>query len=92
MKKILVIEDNLDVRENIAEILELSDYKVLQAADGKAGDHNSFKQRMRILFKNVFVFKCAWFAFVPVDNQVLWFRISSGNKAPLHPCWEPCAT
>jgi DNA-binding response OmpR family regulator len=37
MKKILVIEDNEEVRENIAEILELSDFKVLQANDGKAG-------------------------------------------------------
>ncbi len=37
MKRILVIEDNEDVRENIAEILGLSDFEVLQASDGKAG-------------------------------------------------------
>ncbi|MBC7388446.1 MAG: response regulator [Opitutaceae bacterium] len=37
MKTILVIEDNLDVRENIAEILELADYKVLTAENGKIG-------------------------------------------------------
>ncbi len=37
MKKILVIEDNKDVRENIAEILELSGYKVEQAINGKEG-------------------------------------------------------
>jgi CRP/FNR family transcriptional regulator, cyclic AMP receptor protein len=37
MRKILVIEDNKDVRENIVEILELSGYEVLQAPDGKAG-------------------------------------------------------
>ncbi len=37
MKKILVIEDNLEMRENIAEILELSNYEVFEAADGKAG-------------------------------------------------------
>lgn len=36
-KKILVIEDNLEVRENLAEILELSDYEVLQAEDGTLG-------------------------------------------------------
>ncbi len=36
-KTILVIEDNNDVRENIAEILELSSYEVLQAANGKVG-------------------------------------------------------
>lgn len=37
MKKILVIEDNGDVRENTAEILELSNYKVIVAENGKTG-------------------------------------------------------
>jgi CRP/FNR family transcriptional regulator, polysaccharide utilization system transcription regulator len=37
MKTILVIEDNNDVRENIAEILELSNYNVLTAENGKIG-------------------------------------------------------
>jgi len=36
-KKILVIEDNLEVRENLAEILDLSGYEVCQAADGTEG-------------------------------------------------------
>ena len=37
MKKILVIEDNPAIRENTAEILELSNYKVVTAEDGKQG-------------------------------------------------------
>ncbi len=37
MKNILIIEDNEDIRENVAEILTLSDYKVLTAANGKEG-------------------------------------------------------
>jgi CRP/FNR family transcriptional regulator, cyclic AMP receptor protein len=37
MKTILIIEDNEDIRENIAEILTLSHYKVLTAANGKEG-------------------------------------------------------
>ena len=37
MKTILIIEDNVDVRENTAEILELANYKVLQAENGKIG-------------------------------------------------------
>jgi DNA-binding response OmpR family regulator len=37
MKKVLVIEDNLQIRENTAEILELSNYQVSTAADGKVG-------------------------------------------------------
>lgn len=37
MKKILIIEDNPDVRENTAEILELSNYEVITAENGKIG-------------------------------------------------------
>ncbi len=37
MKKILIIEDNTEVRENLAEILELSDYQVETAENGKIG-------------------------------------------------------
>ncbi len=36
-KTILLIEDNVEVRENTAEILELSNYKVLTAENGKIG-------------------------------------------------------
>jgi len=37
MKKILLIEDNDDVRNNTAEILELSNYEVIVAENGKIG-------------------------------------------------------
>lgn len=37
MKKILVIEDNKDILENIAEILELSNYQAITSPDGKSG-------------------------------------------------------
>ncbi|MEO7216518.1 response regulator [Mucilaginibacter sp.] len=36
-KRILIIEDNNDLRESTAEILQLSGYEVLQAANGKEG-------------------------------------------------------
>lgn len=37
MKTILLIEDDADVRENTAEILELAHYRVLKAENGKKG-------------------------------------------------------
>jgi DNA-binding response OmpR family regulator len=37
MKKVLVIEDNTDILENTAEILELSNYQVYTAVNGKLG-------------------------------------------------------
>ena len=37
MKKILLIEDNQNIRENTAEILELANDKVFTAENGKIG-------------------------------------------------------
>lgn len=37
MPKILIIEDNKEVRENIAELLELFGYETIQAENGKEG-------------------------------------------------------
>lgn len=37
MKKILLIEDNNHIRENTAEIMELANYRVFTAENGKAG-------------------------------------------------------
>jgi CRP/FNR family cyclic AMP-dependent transcriptional regulator len=37
MKKILLIEDNEDIRQNTAEILEMANYEVYEAENGKAG-------------------------------------------------------
>jgi CRP-like cAMP-binding protein/CheY-like chemotaxis protein len=41
-KKVLIIEDNDDIRENVIEILELAGYIVTAAADGKAGVELAF--------------------------------------------------
>lgn len=37
MKRILLIEDNMEVRENTAELLELANYTVFTAENGKVG-------------------------------------------------------
>lgn len=44
MKKILVIEDNPDVRENLAEILMLSGYETITAENGKIGVERAQKE------------------------------------------------
>jgi CRP-like cAMP-binding protein/CheY-like chemotaxis protein len=41
-KKILIIEDNDDIRENVIEILELAGYTVSSASNGKAGVELAF--------------------------------------------------
>ena len=37
MHQILIIEDNIDIRDNIEELLELSNYRVITADDGQKG-------------------------------------------------------
>lgn len=44
MKKILVIDDNKEIRENIAEIISLSNYEVVTADNGKKGVELALKQ------------------------------------------------
>jgi len=44
MKKILIIEDNLEVRENLAEILELSNFETVTAENGKIGVHKAISE------------------------------------------------
>lgn len=45
MKKILLIEDNEDVRNNTAEILELANYRVFTAENGKTGVEKALKEK-----------------------------------------------
>ena len=53
MKLILVIEDNEEVRENTAELLELSGYKVLTAKNGKTGFEKTRSMRPDVVICDV---------------------------------------
>ena len=52
-KKLLVIEDNSEVRENLEEILELSGYEVLLAEDGKVGVEVALKNKPDLILCDV---------------------------------------
>lgn len=55
MKKptILIIEDNDDIRESTTEILELANYEVLTANNGKAGVELAQKQRPDVILCDI---------------------------------------
>lgn len=53
MKKILLIEDDIVVRENTAELLELANYKVVTAENGKIGIAEAKKQVPDIIICDV---------------------------------------
>ncbi|AHM62969.1 Crp/Fnr family transcriptional regulator [Flammeovirgaceae bacterium 311] len=53
MKKILLIEDNLEIRENIAEILTLANYEVSQAENGKVGVEMAKSQKPDLIICDI---------------------------------------
>lgn len=52
-KRILLIEDNNDIRENTAEILELAGYKMFTAENGKIGVELAQKERPDLIICDV---------------------------------------
>ena len=53
MKTILVIDDNAEIRENTAEILELAGYQVHTAEDGKKGVDAAVKQQPDLIICDI---------------------------------------
>jgi CRP/FNR family transcriptional regulator, polysaccharide utilization system transcription regulator len=53
MTKILLIEDNMEMRENTAEILELSNYEVITAANGKEGIEKAKKELPHLIICDI---------------------------------------
>jgi CRP-like cAMP-binding protein/CheY-like chemotaxis protein len=52
-KKILLIEDNPEVRENTGEILELAGYTIVSAPDGKAGVDLAQKEKPDLIICDI---------------------------------------
>jgi len=53
MKKILLIEDSDDIRSNTAEILELSNYKVIVAENGKVGVEKAIEHKPDLIICDI---------------------------------------
>jgi DNA-binding response OmpR family regulator len=53
MKKILLIEDNPEIRENMAEILDLAGYEVLTSENGKEGVALAIKEKPNLILCDI---------------------------------------
>jgi CRP-like cAMP-binding protein/ActR/RegA family two-component response regulator len=53
MKSVLVIDDNKDIRENTAEIMELAGYKTFIAENGKKGVEAALKEKPDIIICDI---------------------------------------
>ena len=69
MKKILIIEDNEAVRENVAEILELSNYEVVTAENGKIGVQLASKEEPDLIICDVMMPELDGFGVLHILNK-----------------------
>lgn len=53
MKTILLIEDNADIRENLEEILQLANYKVITAPEGQSGVTLAIKNKPDLIICDI---------------------------------------
>lgn len=90
MNKLLVIEDNEMVRENLCEILELANYKVESAVNGKAGVQKALEYQPDLIICDVMMPELDGFGVLKVMNQnpklnhiPLIFLTAKADKADL---------
>jgi CheY-like chemotaxis protein len=57
MNKILVIEDNFKMRDNIIEILQLSNYEVYSADNGRKGVEMALKYLPEVILCDIMMDK-----------------------------------
>ncbi len=69
MKTILVIEDSLEMRENITEILELAPYQVVQAASGKEGIERARQSRPALILCDIMMPELDGFGVLHILNK-----------------------
>src|SRR3954468_11817814 len=53
MRSILIIDDNTEIRENIAEILQLGGYTTLTAENGRNGVESAIKQKPSLIICDI---------------------------------------
>ncbi len=51
--KILIVEDHVDSRELLVDMLEFSDYEVIQAADGEEGEQLAFQHEPDMILLDI---------------------------------------
>ena len=69
MKKILIIEDNQDVRENLTEILMLSSYETVEAENGKIGIKQAKKHKPDLIICDVMMPELDGFGVLKILNK-----------------------
>lgn len=74
MRSILLIEDNDELRENTAEILELANYKVTSAENGKVGIQAALEKKPDLIICDVMMPELDGYGVLHLINKprVIW--------------------
>lgn len=76
--KILIIEDNKDVRENIEELLQLSGYEVFTAENGKLGTSKALETTPDLILCDIMMrnwMDLVYYAFCLITLLLWIFRL-----------------
>jgi CheY-like chemotaxis protein len=71
--KILIIEDNQDVRENLSEILVLAGYNTVTAANGKEGVEAALGESPDLILCDVMMPELDGFGVLRILSKNSWF-------------------
>ena len=73
MRRLLVIDDHVDIRENIAEILSLAGYEVFTAENGKTGVATALKEKPELVICDIMMPELDGFEICRrIRNQPAW--------------------
>lgn len=67
--KILIVEDNHELRENIAEILQLSGYETIEAENGKVGVQKALEQLPDLILCDIMMPELDGFGVLKILNK-----------------------
>ncbi|MEZ4981107.1 MAG: response regulator [Saprospiraceae bacterium] len=80
MKKMSIIEDNMEVRENLAEILELSNYEVITSENGVLGVEQALKDTPDLILCDVMMPEVDGFWCLITYYRTWMFMFACGRK------------
>jgi DNA-binding response OmpR family regulator len=75
MKKILLIEDNQDISQNVKEYLEMEDYSVDQAFDGEIGIEKATREDYDVILLDL--------SLPEVDGITIARKVSQKKNTPI---------
>jgi CheY-like chemotaxis protein len=73
MKRILLVEDNLAIRENTSELLELADYTVLSACNGQEGLEMALREKPDLIICDIMMPEIDGYHLLELLRKELYF-------------------